>query len=67
MVFDGIIGSPREEASNGGPPVAVAGMGSDDGVILRLGERVVLDAGTELVTPTEPAGFSRAALYVSTN
>lgn len=67
MVFDGIIGPAGEKAGNGGPTVAVAGMGGDDGVIFGRRERAVLDTRAELVAPTEAAGFAGAALYVATN
>lgn len=65
MVFDRVIGSAREEAGNGGPAVAVPGVGGEDGVVLGGGEGAVLDGGAELVAPAEAAGLTGAAFNVA--
>lgn len=54
MVFNGVIGAAIEEASDGGPLVAEAGVGPDDGVILFRSKRPVLDLRGELVAPSQP-------------
>lgn len=67
MIFDRIVGPTREQPGNGGPPVSVAGVCSQDGLVLGLRERTVLDAGAELVAPPKPARLARAALDVAAN
>ena len=61
MVLDGIVGAAGEEAGDGGPAVAVAGVGGEDGVVLGGGEGAVLDVGAELVAPAQAAGLAGAA------
>lgn len=65
VVLDGVVGPAGEHASNGGPPVAIHGVRSEDGVVLGGGERAVLDGGAELVAPPEPAGLPGPALDVA--
>lgn len=67
MILDGIVRPTGQQAGNGGPPVSVAGVGGDDGVILGWREGAVLDAGAELVAPPEPARFPRPPLYITAN
>lgn len=61
MVLDGIICSAGEEAGDGGPLVAVEGVGPDDNVVLLRRKGLVLDGGAELVAPPEAAGLAGAA------
>jgi len=61
VVFDGVVSSAVEEAGYGGPLVAEAGMGPDNGVVLFVGEGPVLHLGGQLVAPAEPAGLAGAA------
>lgn len=60
MVLDGIVRSAAEHAGNRGPFVAVLGVGSDDGGILFRCKGAVLDLGTQLVAPSEPARLARS-------
>lgn len=60
VVLDGIVRSAVEHAGNRGPFVAVLGVGSDDGGILFGSEGAVLNLGTQLVAPSEPARLARS-------
>jgi hypothetical protein len=55
VVLDGVVGASREQAGDGGPLVAEAGVGAQDGVVLVRGEGAVLHLRGELVAPPEAA------------
>ena len=61
MVLDGVVGAAREEARDGGPLVAVAGVGGEDERVLARREGAVVHVGAELVAPAEAAGLAGAA------
>lgn len=61
MILDRIVGAAGEEASDGGPLVAVEGVCPDDRGVLCRSERLVLHVGAELVTPPQPARLAGAA------
>ena len=61
VVFDCIVGATREEASDGGPSVAVPGVGREDDGVLGWCERAVLHLGAQLVAPPQAARLPRSA------
>lgn len=61
MILNRIVGAAGEEASDGGPLVAVEGVCPDDGGVLGRRERLVLHVGAELVAPPQPARLAGAA------
>lgn len=63
MVFDGVVGAAGEEAGDGGPLVAVEGVGFDDEGVLGGGERAVVDAGAQLVAPPQAARLAGPPWY----
>lgn len=63
VVLDGVVGSAVEEAGDGGPLVAEAGVGPDYGVVFLWREGTVLHLRGELVAPPEPAGLAGPTGY----
>lgn len=55
VVLDSVVGASGQEARDGGPLVAVEGVGLGDDVILGGGEWAVLHVGAQLVAPPETA------------
>ncbi|KAE8727913.1 putative Thioredoxin superfamily protein [Hibiscus syriacus] len=55
MILHGIIGPPRKQPSNGGPPVTVHTMSGQDSLVLGFRKRTVLHIRAELATPSKPA------------
>lgn len=63
VVLDGVVGSAVEEAGDGGPLVAEAGVGPDYGVVFLWREGTVLHLRGELVAPPEPARLAGPTGY----
>lgn len=61
MVLDAVVGAAGEEAGDGGPLVAVEGVGSGDDGVLGGGEGVVLYGWGQLIAPPEAARLAGAA------
>lgn len=58
MVLDAVVGATGKEAGNGGPLVAVDGVGPDDDGVLGGCEGAVLYARAQLIAPPEAARFA---------
>jgi hypothetical protein len=57
LVLHGVVGAPREEPGDHGPPVAVDAVRGEEQLLLFLREGAPVDPRVELIEPPQPAAF----------
>jgi hypothetical protein len=57
VVLDGVVGAPREEPGDDGPPVAMDAVGGKEQLLFLLREGAPVYPGVQLIEPPQSAAF----------